>query len=184
MQEMTNTFWTSVKKRTDCAQLVQDKVKQLNEEAAKVSDPIMRFLRAKPASTSPSQPHSSIDAIQCQPVLPVVSPPSVPTAATSSISKVTRAKPKQEEITARLFQCSSELDRLHKIRQFHLASDETYDSIDKLEKERTELKKSLKRLVDNAQHSQESRNKKRVKLEKLIELMPEAHLVKARSMAA
>jgi len=117
---------------------------------------------------------------QVQLLLPSQIPPDPITDVTTEIipKENQRNTPKQVEIKGQLQHCLTELDRLRKIRQFGLSTDETFAKIEKYETEKSKLNKSLKRLVNNAVHSRESRKKKKAKLEKVMQLIPSSNLVK------
>ena len=176
---MTNAFWNSTKKLPTYHQLVEAKIEELNSQTAKISDRncISRFFSASKSSSSlmPSQVSH-----QVQLLLPSQIPPDPITDVTTEIipKENQRNTPKQVEIKGQLQHCLTELDRLRKIRQFGLSTDETFAKIEKYETEKSKLNKSLKRLVNNAVHSRESRKKKKAKLEKVMQLIPSSNLVK------
>jgi len=191
VQQMTNSFWNEVKKKPNWQQIVTEKIQELNAQTFKRDErnSITRFFGASKNPSSPLQQHSSQ---QSRPSLvasssdlvelissPVIdASPSVSSQESVSSKETERERPKQAQIKAKLLYCTSELARLRQIRQFKLAADETLNKIDKFETEHSELKKSLKRLEDNAKHSRVSRNRKKAKLEKAQELLPDLNLSK------
>ncbi|KAJ6225085.1 hypothetical protein RDWZM_003630 [Blomia tropicalis] len=87
---------------------------------------------------------------------------------------------KQNELQQQLVKNATELERLIKIKNLGLASQDNIKNIEKVKSDQSSLVKSLKRLKDNVEYSKKSRALKKVKLESLQFVLPEENLVKAK----
>ena len=188
VQQKTNSFWNEVKSKPNCKHLVEVKIKELVSETASMlnRNSITRFLfqkrpldSEKVSTITPLQSHSSNVTANLQPANQTENDQSSDSESDQEKCKVAeRPAPKQTALKDRLFFCSTELDRLKRIRKLGLASDDIFDKIEKYSLEEKELKKSLKRLEKSVEYNRDSRRRKKAKFEKIQAMLPDQKIVK------